>query len=211
MDTRNKKSVDFSPKESLQNEYNPKGIYHKKSPSGRIFEDQLTTPKIQSHFNFQQRTPKNSDSEVIRSRKKNDMLIPEENTLKQSPSKKNEDTINFRIEISPSKKNEESHIIEIPQEKEITNKINTNEVNIPQEVIIDLDQQRNQNEWTCASKDCLIYFSQLFIITIILVFSIVNLSLSPTSASSNIWSSLIGACLGYVIPAPSLKKDKKEK
>jgi hypothetical protein len=81
----------------------------------------------------------------------------------------------------------------------------------PEPNVIDPGGQIEQSEiWNCSSKQCLIYFSQLFIVVTILIISSVNLSISPESSSSNIWASLIGACLGYVMPAPSLKKEPEK-
>lgn len=65
------------------------------------------------------------------------------------------------------------------------------------------EQPLEQEHWECWPKDCIIYFSQLFIVFILIIFSIVNLTLNP-NVNSNIWSSLLGACIGYLIPQPSL-------
>lgn len=58
-------------------------------------------------------------------------------------------------------------------------------------------------------KNEIIYFTQISIIAIVIAACIVNLSIT-SNCDQTLWASLLGACIGYVIPAPVLeRKDRK--
>ena len=54
-------------------------------------------------------------------------------------------------------------------------------------------------------KGEIIYFSQIFVITIVIVTCIVNLSISKDHET--LWTALLSSCLGYILPAPKLQND----
>ena len=51
----------------------------------------------------------------------------------------------------------------------------------------------------------IVFFSQIFIITVVIIASIVNLSLSPTK-QTELWVALLSTSLGAVLPSPKLKR-----
>ncbi len=57
---------------------------------------------------------------------------------------------------------------------------------------------------TNIPKSEIVYFSQMLIVYIIIITSIVNLSLS--NGPSELWISLLSSCIGYSLPSPKLKK-----
>ena len=57
------------------------------------------------------------------------------------------------------------------------------------------------------NKSQVVYFSQIIIIYIIIITCIVNLSLK--NGDSNLWTALLSSCIGYILPAPKLKENKK--
>ena len=50
----------------------------------------------------------------------------------------------------------------------------------------------------------IVYFSQMIIVYIIILASIVNLSIQ--NGSTELWISLLSSCIGYALPNPKLKK-----
>lgn len=75
----------------------------------------------------------------------------------------------------------------------------------------DLENQKSEErEWNCCGigtpKECVVYFSQLLIILIVVITSIVNLTIN--SNKTELWVSLLSACIGYILPNPSLSKSK---
>ena len=53
-------------------------------------------------------------------------------------------------------------------------------------------------------KSEIVYFCQMFIVYIIIITSVVNLSIQ--NGSSELWISLLSSCIGYALPSPKLKK-----
>ena len=47
-----------------------------------------------------------------------------------------------------------------------------------------------------------VYFSQMFIILIVTLASLVNLTLGK--GNSNLWVALLSSCIGYILPQPSM-------
>ena len=70
------------------------------------------------------------------------------------------------------------------------------------------ERQSNAEKWpllgTKVPKSEIVYFCQMFIVYIIIIVSIVNLSLQ--NGSSELWISLLSSCIGYALPSPKLKK-----
>jgi hypothetical protein len=54
-------------------------------------------------------------------------------------------------------------------------------------------------------KSEIVFGTQVFLIYIIVVTSIVNLSLNGSEGDSKIWIILLSSCLGYILPNPKLK------
>ena len=49
-----------------------------------------------------------------------------------------------------------------------------------------------------------VFFSQIVIIYVVIITSLVNLSLGI--GESNLWTALLSSCLGYIMPHPSIKR-----
>lgn len=56
-------------------------------------------------------------------------------------------------------------------------------------------------------KSQVVYFTQIILIYIIILTCILNLSLK--NGDSNLWTALLSSCIGYVLPSPKLKDNKK--
>ena len=56
-------------------------------------------------------------------------------------------------------------------------------------------------------KSQLVFASQVLLIYIVVITSVVNLSLSPDDSTSKLWIILLSSCLGYILPNPTLKKN----
>lgn len=54
------------------------------------------------------------------------------------------------------------------------------------------------------ARQCIIYFSQLAVILIVIIIAGINLTLGR--GNSELWASLLSACLGYILPSPSLNR-----
>lgn len=50
-----------------------------------------------------------------------------------------------------------------------------------------------------------VFFSQIIILYIVIITSLINLSLQ--NGSQNLWISFLSASIGYLLPNPSLKKE----
>lgn len=55
-------------------------------------------------------------------------------------------------------------------------------------------------------KQEVVYFSQIFALYIVIFVCLVNLSIG--NDRNDIWISLLSACIGYILPNPSLKQRK---
>ncbi len=53
-------------------------------------------------------------------------------------------------------------------------------------------------------KSEIVYFSQMIIVYVIIIASVLNLSLK--NGSSELWISLLSSCVGYALPNPKLKR-----
>ena len=66
------------------------------------------------------------------------------------------------------------------------------------------------SRWNCFGykfpRQEVVYFSQTIIIYIVIITALINLSFGI--GESSIWTALLGSCLGYILPHPSIKKDK---
>ena len=57
------------------------------------------------------------------------------------------------------------------------------------------------------NKSQVVYFSQIILIYIIILTCITNLSLK--NGDSNLWTALLSSCIGYILPSPKIKDNKK--
>jgi len=77
----------------------------------------------------------------------------------------------------------------------------------------EFDVRRPSNTTTTTSKwpvlgkrlprQEIIFFAQVFIIYIVIIACIVNLTLYPKSDDGKLWTALLSCCLGYLLPNPS--------
>jgi hypothetical protein len=72
--------------------------------------------------------------------------------------------------------------------------------------IVDDEVQITTTTWDFSQKECIVYFSQLSVVLIVIIFSVVNLSIGKSN--TELWASLLSACLGYIMPSPSMEKIK---
>lgn len=72
----------------------------------------------------------------------------------------------------------------------------------------EIDNQ--QPQWSLFGKHIpkheLVFFAQVILIYIVIISCIINLSMK--NGDSNLWTALLGSCLGYILPSPSLKLKK---
>lgn len=70
-------------------------------------------------------------------------------------------------------------------------------------------------EWkSCCytvNKNMIVYICQISLATGVIIASLVNLSSNDkTSDEKLLWSSLLASCLGYILPSPQIREDKKQ-
>jgi hypothetical protein len=52
-----------------------------------------------------------------------------------------------------------------------------------------------------------VFACQMLLIYIVIITCIINLSIG--NGESNLWTALLSSCLGYILPAPSIKTKRK--
>ena len=57
-------------------------------------------------------------------------------------------------------------------------------------------------------KEEIIFFAQVFLIYIVVIVCLINLSI--TSESQSVWSTLLSGSIGYLLPAPKISKKKND-
>jgi len=57
-----------------------------------------------------------------------------------------------------------------------------------------------------TSKGHCVFACQMVIVYIVIITCIINLSID--NGESNLWTALLSSCLGYILPAPSIKIKK---
>ena len=57
-----------------------------------------------------------------------------------------------------------------------------------------------------VAKDQIVYFTQIFVVLVVVLFSIVNLTLGLPN--KDIWIILLSSTLGYILPSPSMKNER---
>lgn len=64
------------------------------------------------------------------------------------------------------------------------------------------------SKWECFGykfpRREVVYFSQIIIIYVVILTCLVNLSVGV--GESNLWTALLGSCLGYIMPHPSMSR-----
>ena len=69
------------------------------------------------------------------------------------------------------------------------------------------NEERNMRGWNLChnnvNKQVVIYVSQIVIIYIVIISCIANISLEK--GDTRLWTTLLSSCLGYLLPAPTLK------
>ena len=72
---------------------------------------------------------------------------------------------------------------------------------------IHLESPSVTSKWNCFGykfpREEVVYFSQIIIIYVVILFCLINLTLSI--GESNLWVALLGSCLGYLLPQPSME------
>jgi len=73
-----------------------------------------------------------------------------------------------------------------------------------------MDSERNSSEfWHCLgkqiSKSAIVFSCQVVLIYIVTIVSLVNLT-TGGGGEGKVWIALLGSCIGYLLPNPSLKK-----
>ncbi len=53
-------------------------------------------------------------------------------------------------------------------------------------------------------KQEVVFFTQVIILYLVIITSVINLSLH--NGDPTLWSTLLGSCLGYVLPNPTIKR-----
>lgn len=72
---------------------------------------------------------------------------------------------------------------------------------------VDVEIQKDEHLWRCCfqtlpSKE-IVYFTQIGLVYIVVITSIINLSLNIEP--SDLWITLLSSCLGYVLPSPNIQ------
>lgn len=69
--------------------------------------------------------------------------------------------------------------------------------------------ESQQSRWAIFGKNIpkseIVFFTQTIILYVVIITSIYNLS---TEKASDLWVALLSSSLGYILPAPTLKKKK---
>lgn len=72
------------------------------------------------------------------------------------------------------------------------------------------ERTSNQSEWYILNryfpKSQITFFAQIIIIYIIILTAVINLSIE--NGDKTLWCTLLASCLGYILPAPSIKTSK---
>ena len=73
---------------------------------------------------------------------------------------------------------------------------------------VSVDRVATTSGLCSKTKEELIYFSQVFLIYIVVIACIINLSIK--NEHETVWISLLCSSLGYLLPAPTVKERKNE-
>jgi hypothetical protein len=73
-----------------------------------------------------------------------------------------------------------------------------------------VSETSNSHRWILCCQEVpsreVIFFAQVGILYVVICVSLANLTLSI--GNQTLWSSLLGACLGYLLPSPSIVKKR---
>ena len=83
-----------------------------------------------------------------------------------------------------------------------------NDIETSTSLPLDSETRSTEERWhlleTRVPKTEIVYFSQIFIVYVIIITPIANLSLQ--NGSTELWISLLSSCIGHALPNPKLKK-----
>lgn len=167
---------------------------------------------------------------ILNERDVNEKSLNEKNVISRVPSK-NEDTKSNKSNFSTNKstpkfKNSPYLIVNRDDIREINIKdecspkstkdiVINMEAPVKDNITISPDispqlEENKENKWYYSyfNKKYLMYFCQLFVIFVVIIFSAVNLTFNSNSA---LWSSLLSLSLGYIIPSPSINDNIEKK
>ena len=69
------------------------------------------------------------------------------------------------------------------------------------------------SRWDCFGykfpRQEVVYFSQTVIIYVVIFTCLINLSFG-IGEDSTLWTALLGSCLGYIMPHPSISKEERK-
>lgn len=69
---------------------------------------------------------------------------------------------------------------------------------------------RRSRLWNVFGRDLprgeIVFFCQITLVYVVVIVSLVNLS--TAQGPTQLWTALLGSCLGYALPAPSIRGDK---
>ena len=82
------------------------------------------------------------------------------------------------------------------------------EMKEPAEIKIDIENETRNEKWNCfcfnLDKNCIQYFTQIGLLSSVMFVSLYKLS--TTETNRDLYISLLSSSIGYILPAPSLKK-----
>ena len=71
------------------------------------------------------------------------------------------------------------------------------------------NNSNNDNKWDCCcislDKNCIVYFTQMFILLIVICVSLYKL-IDDDQSSRDLFVSLLSSSIGYILPSPKLSK-----
>ena len=73
------------------------------------------------------------------------------------------------------------------------------------DIIFDKDNQERRSWVFCGKKvprSQALFFVQVFLVLLIVVVSITNLTIADTCEETTVWVAILSSSVGYVIPAP---------
>ena len=83
----------------------------------------------------------------------------------------------------------------------------------PPMVDLDIDQNGHSGRWKfCGGtipRSEIVYFTQVAFCLIVVITAIVNLTIYKDTSDAQLWTALLTAHVGYLLPSPSLKSAQK--
>ncbi len=76
--------------------------------------------------------------------------------------------------------------------------------------LLSMEENGSVQSWIVFGKRVpkreVVFFSQIVVLYIVIITAVINLSIE--NGDPTLWSTLLGSCLGYVLPNPTLKSQK---